>query len=144
MAYSKTILERFQNPRNSGGMHGANAIGNIENAKYGDFLKMYFSVNNNGVIENAKFKACACCGSIACLDVACDLVKGKNLDDALKITKEDIKKVVGDLPYNKEHCVSLTEETIRATIQDYYERQEKETKKAIKRASRMANNLDEE
>lgn len=134
--YSKTVIDRFQNPRNAGGMHGANAIGQVGNAACGDIMKMYLKINNNGVIENAKFKTFGCCAAIASTDMACDLIKGKTIEEALKVTNKDVLKLLGELPPHKIHCSILAEESIRAAVEDYYSRREKETKKAIKKSKK--------
>lgn len=130
--YSKIVIERFQNPRNAGGLHGANGIGQVGNAACGDIMKMYLKINEDGVIENAKFKTFGCCAAIASTDMACDLIKGKTIDEALKITNQDVLEELGDLPPNKIHCSILAEESIRAAVEDYYKKREKEFKKAQK------------
>ena len=130
--YSKIVIERFQNPRNAGGLHGANGIGQVGNAACGDIMKMYLKINEDGVIENAKFKTFGCCVAIASTDMACDLIKGKTIDEALKITNQDVLEELGDLPPNKIHCSILAEESIRAAVEDYYKKREKEFKKAQK------------
>lgn len=136
--YSKTIIDRFQNPRNAGGMHGANAIGQVGNAACGDIMKMYLKINdNNGLIENARFKTFGCCAAIASTDVACDLVKGKTIDEALKVTNNDVLQILGEMPAHKIHCSVLAEESIRAAIEDYYKRREKETKTALKKSKKQ-------
>ena len=131
--YSKTVIDRFQNPRNAGGMHGANAIGQVGNAACGDIMKMYLKINDNGIIENAKFKTFGCCAAIASTDMACDLIKGKTIDEALKVTNKDVLKLLGELPPHKIHCSLMAEESIRAAIEDYYKRREKEIKKSSKK-----------
>ncbi len=136
--YSKTVIDRFQNPRNAGGMHGANAIGQVGNAACGDIMKMYLKITDNGVIESAKFKTFGCCAAIASTDMACDLIKGKTIEEALKITNADVLKLLGELPPHKIHCSILAEESIRAAIEDYYTRREKETKKAIRKSKKTA------
>ena len=123
--YSKTVIDRFQNPRNAGGMHGANGIGEVGNAACGDIMKMYLKINDDGVIENAKFKTFGCCAAIASTDMACDLIKGKTIEEALKVTNKDVLDLLGELPPHKIHCSILAEESIRAAVQDYYARREK-------------------
>ncbi len=133
--YSKTVIDRFQNPRNAGGMHGANAIGEVGNAACGDIMKMYLKISDDGIIENAKFKTFGCCAAIASTDMACDLIKGKTIEEALKITNKDVLDLLGELPPHKIHCSILAEESIRAAIQDYYAKREKEIKKSTKKSS---------
>ena len=133
--YSKVLMERFQNPKNAGGMHGANAIGEIDSKECGDLVKLYLKIEDNNMIENAKFKVFGCCATIASADVTCDLIKGKSIDDALQVTNQNVISILGDLPANKIHCSILAEESIHAAIEDYYKRKEKEAKKAIKKAN---------
>ncbi len=139
MMYTKTVLDRFQNPRNAGGMHGANAIGQVgSSTTCGDIIKMYLKIDDNGMIENAKFKTFGCCAAIASSDIACDLVKGKSIDDALKVSNKDIIKILGELPSQKVYCAILAEESIRAAIEDYYKKKEKETKAEIRKTKKKA------
>ena len=135
--YSKTVLDRFQNPRNAGGMHGANAIGQVGNSACGDIMKIYLKITDNGVIENARFKTFGCCAAIASTDVACDLVKGKTIDEALKISNQEVLNKLGELPPHKIHCSIMAEESIRSAIEDYYKRKEKETKQALKKSKKQ-------
>ena len=135
--YSKVVIDRFQNPRNAGGMHGANAIGQVGNSACGDIMKMYLKITDNGVIENARFKTFGCCAAIASTDVACDLVKGKTIDQALKISNQEVLDKLGELPPHKIHCSILAEESIRAAIEDYYKRKENETKQALKKSKKQ-------
>ncbi len=134
--YSKMIMERFQNPKNVGVLHGANAIGQVGSQTSSEIMKLYLNISADGKIGEAKFKAFGCAVSIACLDVMCDLLKRKDIETALKITGKDIEKQIGEVPEYKKSCLNLIEEVVRASIQDYFERQAKETKKAIKKAKK--------
>ena len=138
MFYSKTVMDRFQNPRNAGGMHGANAIGQVGNPACGDIMKMYLKINDDGVIENAKFKTFGCCAAIASTDIACDLIKGKTIEEALKVSNKDVLEIMGDLPLHKIHYSILAEESIRAAIENYYKTKEKETKAEIRKTKKKA------
>ncbi len=130
--YNRFIMERFQNPKNAGGMHGANAIGEVKNDGCTDITRLYLKIDDNNMIENARFKTFGCITSIVSADVTCDLVKGKSIDDILKITNLDILKIMGEIPENKIKCSIMAEESIRAAIEDFYKRREKEAKKALK------------
>lgn len=132
MYYSRYIIERFQNPVNAGGMHGANAIGEARNEGCQDLTRLYLKIDDNNVIENARFKTFGCCASIVSADITCDLVKGKTIDEALKITNADVINVMGEVPLNKIPCSIMAEESIRLAIEDFYKRKEKEMKKALK------------
>lgn len=131
--YSKTVIDRFQNPHNAGALRGANAVGEVGNAACGDIMKMFLKINDNGVIENAKFETFGCCAAIASTDMACDLIKGKTIDEALKVTNKQVLDLLGELPPHKIHCSILAEESIKAAIEDYYKKKEKEIKKSVKK-----------
>jgi len=137
--YSKTVIDRFQNPRNAGGMHGANAIGEVGNAACGDIMKIYLKITDDGIIENARFKTFGCCAAIASTDMACDLIKGKTIEEALTVTNRQVLDLLGELPPHKIHCSILAEESIKAAIEDYYKRKEKESKQAVKKAKKADN-----
>ena len=136
--YSKQVIERFQNPHNAGGMHGANAIGEVGNAACGDIMRMYLKISDDGIIENAKFKTFGCCAAIASTDMACDLIKGKTIEEALKVTNKQVIDLLGELPPHKIHCSVLAEESIKAAVEDYYKRKEKESKSAEKKSKKDA------
>lgn len=129
MYYNRFIMERFKDPVNAGGMHGANAVGEVVKDHCNDMTRLYLKINDNNIIESARFKTFGCCASIVSADVTCDLVKGKTIEEALQITNEDVVRVMGELPANKEYCSVMAEETIRSAIEDYYKRREKEAKK---------------
>ena len=136
MVYSKTVLDRFQNPKNAGALSGSNAVGEAGNSACGDVVKLFLKVSESGIIENAKFKTFGCSASIASSDIACDLVKGKTIDEALKITSADIINVLGELPSHKIHSALLAEEVIKFAVEDYYKRREKATKAAIRKTKK--------
>ena len=135
MYYNRFIMERFQYPVNAGGMHGANAIGEVVKENCHDLTRLYLKIDDKSVIENAKFKTFGCCASIVSADVTCDLVKGKTIEEALQITNQDVLNIMGELPEGKERCSIMAEETIQSAIDDYYKRREKDAKKALKKAS---------
>ena len=130
--YNKKVLSIFQNPKNAGGMKGANGIGKVGNAACGDIMKIYLKINDEGVIEDARFKTFGCCAAIASTDVACDLIKGKTIEEALKVTNKQVFDILGDLPPHKIHCSVLAEEAIKAAVDDYYEKKDKANKKTSK------------
>lgn len=131
--YNKKVLSIFQNPKNAGGLKGANGIGKVGNAACGDIMKIYLLIED-GVIKDARFKTFGCAAAIASTDVACDLVKGMTIDEALQVTNRQVFEILGELPAHKIHCSVLAEEAIRAAVDDYYKRLEKEAKKAAKEA----------
>lgn len=126
--YNKKVLSIFQNPKNAGGMKGADGVGKVGNAACGDIMKIYLKINENEIIEDARFKTFGCCAAIASTDVACDLIKGKSIEEALKVTNKQVFDILGDLPPHKIHCSVLAEEAIKAAVDNYYEKKEKKTK----------------
>jgi len=122
--YSKKVMDIFKEPKNVGIIKNASGVGQVGNAKCGDIMKIYLKVEN-GVILDAKFKTFGCVAAIASTDIACDKLKGKTIDEALKITNEDILKEMGEVPTNKIHCSVLAKEGIEEAVKDYYKKLEK-------------------
>ena len=109
MQYSEKVLDHFTNPRNVGEIADANGVGEVGNAKCGDIMKIYLKVSDDGVIEDVKFKTFGCGAAIATSSMATEMVKGKTLEEALKM-----------------HCSVLAEEALRSAIADYYKRMGKD------------------
>lgn len=122
--YSKKVMDIFKEPKNVGIIKNASGVGQVGNAKCGDIMRIYLKVEN-GVILDAKFKTFGCVAAIASTDIACDKLKRKTLDEALKITNEDILKEMGEVPTNKIHCSVLAKEGIEEAVKDYYKKLEK-------------------
>jgi nitrogen fixation NifU-like protein len=115
-------MEHFANPRNVGELENADGIGEVGNAKCGDIMKMYLKIDNN-VITDAKFKTFGCGAAIATSSMATDMVKGKPVSEALKLTNKAVVEALGGLPAQKLHCSVLAEQAIRSALSDYYTRQ---------------------
>ena len=107
------------NPRNVGTLENANGIGSVGNAKCGDIMKMYLKINDNKIIEDIKFKTFGCGAAIATSSMATELVKGKSIYDALKVTNKAVMDALDGLPPVKVHCSCLAEEAIHAALWDY-------------------------
>lgn len=122
MIYSEKVMDHFTNPRNVGEIENADGIGEVGNAKCGDIMKMYLKINN-GVIEDVKFKTFGCGAAVATSSMATELIKGKKLDDALKITNKAVIEALDGLPPAKIHCSVLAEQAMKAAISDYYKKQ---------------------
>ena len=118
MAYSQKVMDYFMNPRNVGEIEDANGIGTVGNAKCGDIMKMYLKVEDN-IIKDAKFKTFGCGAAIATSSMATELVKGKSIYDALKITNKAVMEALDGLPPVKIHCSCLAEEAVHAAVLDY-------------------------
>lgn len=117
--YSEKVMEHFRNPHNVGEIPDANGIGNVGNPVCGDIMRLYIKVDDKEVITDAKFKTFGCGAAIATSSMVTDLVKGKTIDDALKISNMAVAEALGGLPKIKMHCSVLAEEALRSAISDY-------------------------
>ena len=124
--YSKEILERFKDPQNVGGLRGANGTGKAGDLECGEIVKIYILVDENGIISTARFKTYGGVIAIAGSDVACDLLNGSTLEDALSITAQDINEKLEDVPEGKLFVAEIIEEAIKNAVEDYYKKQDKE------------------
>ena len=120
--YSEKVMEHFTNPRNVGELEDANGIGEIGNAKCGDIMKMYIRVVD-GRIEDVRFKTFGCGSAIATSSIATEMIKGKTIEEALKLSNKAVVEALDGLPAHKIHCSVLAEQSIKAAIADYYRRQ---------------------
>ena len=109
-------------PRNVGELPDANGIGEVGNSRCGDIMKMYIKVENN-IIVDVSFKTFGCGAAIATSSMATELIKGKSIDDALKLTNKAVMEALDGLPPVKVHCSVLAEQAIKAALSDYYRRQ---------------------
>ena len=102
MLYSEKVLDHFSNPRNVGEIEDADGVGEIGNAKCGDIMKMYLKIDDN-IITDAKFKTFGCGAAVATSSMATELIKGKSIDDALKLTNQAVVEALDGLPAVKIH-----------------------------------------
>ncbi len=116
--YNEIVMEHFQNPKNVGEIPDADGIGEMGSKECGDTMVVYIKVKDN-IIEDIKFKTYGCCAAIASSSIATEMVKGKTLDEAEKLTKAAIIEKLGGLPEKKIHCSLLAEDAIHAAIKDY-------------------------
>lgn len=119
--YSEKVMDHFANPRNVGEIEDANAVGEVGNAKCGDIMKIYMKIEDN-IIKEVKFKTFGCGAAVATSSMATEMVKGKTIEDALKLTNKAVMEALDGLPPAKVHCSVLAEEAINAAIYDYYNR----------------------
>jgi NifU-like protein involved in Fe-S cluster formation len=133
--YNNKVMDRFRNPRFVGRITGADAVGEVGAKSCGDIMKVYIKLDaNKDKIVKASFETFGCGTAIASTDVACELLIGRTMDEALKIKNTDILKELGDIPNQKIHCSVLGEEAIEAAYKDYQKRKEAEEKAAKKKA----------
>ena len=122
MIYSEKVMDHFANPRNVGEIPDADGIGEVGNAKCGDIMKMYIKVND-GIITDVKFKTFGCGAAVATSSMATELIKGKPIEEALKLTNKAVIEALDGLPAVKLHCSVLAEQAMKAALADYYRRQ---------------------
>ena len=120
--YSEKVMEHFSNPRNVGEIENADGVGTVGNAKCGDIMKMFLEVED-GVIKDVKFKTFGCGAAIATSSMATEMIKGKTLKEALKLTNKAVAEALDGLPEVKMHCSLLAEEAVKAAIDDYLKKQ---------------------
>lgn len=123
--YNKIVMEKFLKPENAGSLRGANAVGKAGNANCGDVIKLYFLVDEDGIIEEAKFKTFGCPAAIACSDIACDLVRGLQIDEALNVSSREIYDELEGLEDSRVYCSVLAEDAIKLTVENYYKKKSK-------------------
>jgi len=122
--YSEKVMDHFKNPRNVGDMPDADGTGHVGNPTCGDIMELYLKVRDN-VIVDAKFKTFGCGAAIATSSMVTELVKGKSVDEALKISNRAVAEALGGLPPIKMHCSLLAEQALKSAITDYYKKHPK-------------------
>ena len=125
MAYSEKVMDHFMHPRNVGEIEGANAVGQVGNAKCGDIRKMYMDIQD-GIVKDVKFKTFGCGAAIATSSMATEMVKGKPVEEAVKLTNRAVMEALDGLPPEKIHCSVLAEEAIHSAIENYNSNQDEE------------------
>ena len=121
--YSQKAMEHFLNPKNMGVIEDADGVGNVGNPRCGDLMTVYIKVKDERITD-MKFKTLGCAAAIATSDMVCEVAKGKTIDQALKITFQDILDELGSLPAIKVHCADLAQEGLKAAVEDYRGRSE--------------------
>lgn len=119
--YSEKVMDHFRNPRNVGIIEDADGIGEVGNAKCGDIMKIYLKIDD-GIIADVKFETFGCGSAIASSSMATELIKGKPLSEALKLTDEAVAEALDGLPPHKVHCSVLAEQAIQKAVRDYCEK----------------------
>lgn len=126
-SYSAKVMEHFKNPRNVGEIENPDGVGHVGNPVCGDIMELYIKVKDDVIID-AKFKTFGCGAAIATSSMVTELVKGKTVDEARKISNTAVVEALDGLPPVKMHCSVLAEEALNAAIDDYVGRLEKEDK----------------
>ena len=137
--YNDKVIEHYSNPRNVGAIEDASGIGEVGNPVCGDIMKMYLKRENN-IIVDVKFKTFGCGAAIATSSISTEMIKGKTIEEALKLSNKDVVNELGGLPPVKLHCSVLAEEAIRNAIADYYRKQGGKTEEEIVAICGLKNN----
>lgn len=120
--YSEKVMEHFSNPRNVGEIQEADGIGTVGNPTCGDQISIYIKIKDN-IIEDIKFKTFGCGAAIASGSMLTELAMGKTIDDALKISRDDVANELDGLPPAKLHCSNLAADALQVAIEDYRKKQ---------------------
>ncbi|ADC47417.1 NifU-like FeS cluster assembly scaffold protein [Methanobrevibacter ruminantium M1] len=122
--YSDKVMDHFANPRNSGEIENASGEGTVGNPTCGDLMTIYIDVDDDEVIQDIKFKTFGCGAAIATSSMITEIAKGMAVDEALKITRNDVADALDGLPPIKMHCSNLAADALAEAIKDYKEKQE--------------------
>lgn len=117
--YSEKVMDHFNNPRNVGEIENPSGVGTVGNAKCGDIMRIYLDIDEQGIIQEVKFKTFGCGAAVATSSMATELVKGKTVQQALEVTNKAVMEALDGLPPVKVHCSLLAEEAIHAALWDY-------------------------
>ena len=119
--YSEVVMDHFMHPRNVGVIEDASGVGTVGNAKCGDIMKIYLKIED-GIIVDVKFETFGCGSAIASSSMATEMIKGKPIEDAMKLTNAAVAEALSGLPAHKMHCSVLAEEAIKAALKDYFDK----------------------
>jgi nitrogen fixation NifU-like protein len=124
--YTEKVMETFKSPHNYGKIKNADGIGKVGNIVCGDVMWLYIKVDKNEVIKDIKFETFGCVAAISTSSIITDLVKGKTIKEALKITKDNVIESLGGLPKIKYHCSVLAVDALIEAVYDYFTKIKKE------------------
>lgn len=116
--YSDKVMDHFKNPRNVGELENPDGVGRVGNPQCGDIMEMQIKVKDN-IIQDVKFRTFGCAAAIATSSIATEMIKGKSIEEALKLTNKAVVEALSGLPTVKIHCSVLAEDAIKAAIYDY-------------------------
>ena len=117
--YSEKVMDHFMNPRNMGEIEDADGVGTVGNAKCGDIMRIFLKVED-GVIQDVKFKTFGCGAAVATSSMATEMVVGKTVEEALKVTNKAVMEALDGLPPVKMHCSLLAEQALKEALEDYF------------------------
>jgi nitrogen fixation NifU-like protein len=126
--YSEKVMEHFKNPRNVGEIENPDGIGHVGNPVCGDIMELYIKVKD-GIIVDAKFKTFGCGAAIATSSMVTEIVKGKSIKEALKISNKAVAEALDGLPAVKMHCSVLAEEALKSAVEDYLNKSKEKGKR---------------
>ncbi|MBR4531827.1 iron-sulfur cluster assembly scaffold protein [bacterium] len=119
MNYTEKVMDHFLHPRNIGKIDNPNAVAEVGNAQCGDIIKLFLRINPEGIIEDISFETFGCGAAIATSSMTTEMVKGKHIDEALKVTRDVVADELGGLPASKMHCSNLASEALHKAIHEY-------------------------
>jgi len=122
--YTEKVMDHFRNPRNMGEIKDADGVGTVGNPRCGDVMSIYIKVKDDRIVD-IKFKTYGCAAAIASSSIATELVKGKTIDEALKLTRGDVADELGGLPAIKMHCSNLAADALHKAIEEYRKKNKK-------------------
>lgn len=117
--YTEKVMDHFEHPRNVGEIDNPSGTGTVGNAKCGDIMRIYLDIDDDQIIRDVKFKTFGCGAAVATSSMATEMVKGKSVQEAMKVTNQAVCQALDGLPSVKVHCSLLAEEAIHAALWDY-------------------------
>ena len=119
--YSEKVMDHFMHPRNVGIIENADGVGEVGNAKCGDIMKIYLKIENETIVD-VKFETFGCGSAIASSSMATEMIMGKSIHEAMKLTNAAVAEALDGLPVHKMHCSVLAEEAIKNALKDYFDK----------------------
>jgi len=122
--YSQKVMDHFMNPRNVGSIENPDGVGEVGNPRCGDIMRIYLKIEND-VITDIKFQTFGCGAAVATSSMITEMVKGKNIEEELKISNQNVAEALGGLPPVKMHCSNLAAQALKAAIDNYLKNENK-------------------
>ena len=148
MLYSKAVMKHFQKPQNVGRMKKPDGLGKVGNLRCGDIMYLYLKIGKNKkgqeIIKEISFETFGCTVAIANTSLLTTLVKGKTIKEAMKVTKEDLIKAFGSVPFVKIHCSLLAVDALSEALFDYFKKQKREIPSELQKRHELAEKIGKE